>query len=358
MINIDKEDTLFLELVQVALGTRTVLSHNLTELDWLILFEKSKKQAVASFVLSAVDKLTENNVKPPKHIIYEWIGIGEKTAIQNNVANRRCAEISKIFEDVGFRSCILKGQGNAQLYDNYLSRSPGDIDIWIDADRQSIRRFVVQRYPNTEDSELHIEFPVFDDVPVEVHYRPTISRSYKYNKRLQEYYDQWGDACFQNAVQLGDGRVNVPVPEFNVVMQLSHVMNHFFEEGIGLRQIIDLFYLLKKTSFDRPQMGITLRHLGMDRFTGAVMWVLHNELGLEENYLVVKPDRRRGQLLIKDILAGGNFGRYDNRNEKRLYSKSPLAYKIVRNMKYAWLYPMESFLSPAFAKLFKYNMFD
>ena len=271
----------------------------------------------------------------------------------NLVVNQRCVEITKIFANAGFRTCILKGQGNALLYDNPLARSSGDIDIWVDADRETITRFVKERYPDAEDSNLHIEFPIFKDVTVEVHYRPTIARSHKCNQRLQSYYDSWAEECFSNKVSIGSEQVSVPVPELNVVMQLSHIMNHFFEEGIGLRQIVDYYYILKKTGFDRPKIGNKIDSFGMGKFNRAMMWVLHHELGLEDKYLTAKPDKKRGKLLMDEIIEGGNFGRYDQRRVKELYKKSPFIYKIARNARFVWLFPMESFISPVVAKLFR-----
>lgn len=347
----DKEYSIFLELVQVALGSRGKLSRLPTEPEWNEIFSTAQKQAITAFLLPAIDKMTAEGYILPKQLIYSWIGIGQQTVVQNRIVNQRCVDLTKSLADFGFRCCILKGQGNALLYDVPLSRAPGDIDIWIDADRDITKRFVTKRYPDAKDSNLHIDFPIFDDVPVEVHYRPTIARSLKYNKRLQDYYDSLSDECFNNLVQFDDGSIYVPVPEINLVMQMSHVMGHFFEEGIGLRQIIDLYYLLKKTGFDHQEMGNKLRYLGMGRFSRAMMWVLHHDLGLKEIYLVAKPDKKRGVLLMEDIMAGGNFGRFYHCPENRLYSKSPLAYKIKRNMKFFWLFPMESFLSPAISKL-------
>lgn len=347
----DKANSLFLELVQVALGSRDKLSRLPTEPEWNELFVTAQKQAVAALLLPVIDKIVEEGNGLPKQLIYSWIGIGQQTMAQNRIVNQRCVELTKLFAGFGYRCCILKGQGNATFYDYPLSRAPGDIDIWIDADREIIKRYVTKRYPNAKDSNLHIDFPIYDDVPVEVHYRPTIARSHKYNIRLQEYYDSLSDKCFRNVVSFDDGSIYVPIPEFNLVMQLSHVMGHFFEEGIGLRQIIDLYYLLKKSRFDRSEIGYTLNYLGMERFTKAMMWILHYVLGLEEQYLVAKPDKRRGVLLLNEIMAGGNFGRFDQRPDRAIYSKSPLLYKIVRNLRFFILFPMETFVSPVSARI-------
>jgi hypothetical protein len=349
----NKDQSLFIELVAVALGNRKQLSITPSESEWRTLFDVAQKQAVAAFLLPAVDILTNYNQSPPAQLVYEWIGIGVQTASYNKIVNQRCQEISSIFYEAGFRSCVLKGQGNSLLYDQPFSRSPGDIDIWIDSDRETIRNFVIAHCAAAKDSNLHIDYPVFKDVPVEVHYRPTIARSHKYNKKLQLFYDSLADDCFRNKVSVGDSVFSVPVPELNVIMQMSHVMNHFFEEGIGLRQIIDMYYLLKKSSFDRLKMANELVNLGMGRFSRAVMWVLHQKLGLEEEFLVALPDKRRGRLLLEDILLGGNFGRYGTRQHSDLYRKSPLVYKIKRNIRFVWLFPMEAFISPFAGKCFR-----
>ncbi len=346
-----KEKALFMELVRMALGNCKTLPHPPSEEEWCGIFEESQRQGLAAFLIPAIDKLSNDGFRPPMDILYEWIEIGELTARMNKIVNSQCVELSKLFADAGFRSCILKGQGNALMYDNPLTRATGDIDIWIDADRETVKSFVLERFPNAKESYLHIDFPVFDDVPVEVHYRPTIARSHKYNLRLQSFYDSLACECFLNKVPVENGAFRIPVPELNVVMQMSHIMGHFFEEGIGLRQVVDLYYLLRKTGFDRPKMGKKLRDLGMGRFSRAMMWILHYELGLDEKFLIAEPDKRRGRLLIEEIMTGGNFGRFDKRQDKRLYSRSPLLYKIKRNTRYVWLFPMESFLSPFMAKM-------
>lgn len=348
----NQNSSIFIELLQVALGSRTELTRMPSDVEWKELFATAQKQAVAALILPVVDSMTAKGLRLPQQIVIEWIGISEQTVANNKVVNQRCLDISQLFTKAGFRTCILKGQGNGLFYDNPLVRAPGDIDIWVDADRKSITNFVKERFPDAEESNLHIDYPVFNDVPVEVHYRPTMARSYKYDMRLQSFYDTWADECFANKVSLGGGSVCVPVPELNVVMQLSHVMNHFFEEGIGLRHVVDYFYLLKNTGFDRPKMGNKIASLGMGKFNRAMMWVLHHELGLEEKYLTAKPDKKRGVLLMNEIMVGGNLGRYDQRF-KKLYKKSPLVYKIARNARFTFLFPMESFLSPLVAKIYR-----
>ena len=174
---------LFFELIQVAIGHRNKLSHAPTEGEWTELFELSHKQAVVGVAFLALDKLNKEGQKPPLALLFEWIGCAEQIKKQNYTINERCAEITEFFKNEGYRSCILKEQGNALMYSDPFSRSSGDIDIWVEGEREVIRELVFSRCPNAEDSSLHINFPLFKDVEVEVHYNARHTPVPKYNKK-------------------------------------------------------------------------------------------------------------------------------------------------------------------------------
>ena len=72
----------------------------------------------------------------------------------------------------------------------------------------------------------------------------------------------------------------VPTWEFNVVFQLSHIFKHLLQEGIGLRQLIDYYYLLCNRPDDSSVENIkkTIQHLGLSPIAGAVMWIMKNVL--------------------------------------------------------------------------------
>ena len=109
--------TLFYELIQVALGNRTVLSRTPSETEWRDLYKMCQKQSVVGVVFDALDDLNEQRQKPPLDFLYQWIGDAEQIKQQNLRVNRRCVEISRMFAEAGFKTCILKGQGNARMYD-------------------------------------------------------------------------------------------------------------------------------------------------------------------------------------------------------------------------------------------------
>ena len=348
---------LFYELIQVALGNRDVLSKTPSAAEWSGLYQNCKKQAVAGVAFTALDSLSRQEQKPPLDILYQWLGYSEQIKRQNVIVNKHCVEITKLFAEAGFKTCILKGQGNARMYKDPLSRSSGDIDLWIlghadltdSADsvalRQKVDSLVHSRFPDIKGGKMHIEFPVFKDVEVEVHYIPSYMYSPRYDRRLQAFFREKSEEQCNNLVTLdgAEGTCSVPTTEFNLVQQLSHMMNHFMGEGIGLRQFIDYYYVLRQFRDESLEFRVRLREIGMLKFAQGVMWVEKELLGLEEKYLIVEPSEWIGRAILQTIEEGGNFGHHSSVNAYRHQSTFGRvvggAKQSLRAMRY---FPMEA----------------
>ncbi len=365
---------LFYELVRVALGNQKCLSKTPTEEEWGLLFAMAEKQAVDGITYEALTVLAKQGQRPPEDILLDWFSYAEQVKEQNRIVNRRCEEVTELFAKAGFKTCILKGQGNGLMYggrclkddgrckmydgrgkeDEQLGmlRVPGDIDIWVDGSRKEIRDFVVARCPDAQDGDMHIQFPIFDDVPVEVHYKPRYSPVPKYNKRLQRWFGEQAEEQFSHVVSLpGSTVMNVCVPtvSFNVVHQMSHMMGHLFVEGIGLRQLVDYYFLLRYMVEDgrgmKEDVAETFEYLGMLKFARGVMWIEKELLGLDGRYLIAEPSEKIGRLIQKEIEEGGNFGHYDERynmiREKGLLARGLVdIYRLVCLMHY---FPADTF---------------
>ncbi len=346
---VNKEDyTLFYELVQVALGKRPCLCRPPSDFEWRMLLNIAQKQAVVGCLICALESLNNRGQKPPLEILYEWIGLSEQIKVQNLLLNKRCSEISALFADAGFKSCILKGQGNALMYPDPLSRNSGDIDLWVKGSRKEICDYVLSKCPDAQDGDMHIEAPFFNDVVVEVHYFPRYSSVPKYDKRLQTWFKEKSDAQFTNWVKLSPESaeyVCVPTAQFNAVQQMSHIMGHFFVEGIGLRQFLDYFYVLRKLHEEQSSDNYEelFDYLGMLKFARGVMWVEKEILGLDEKFLLTNPDENLGKAILKEIEEGGNFGVHDQRYTAR--NKSILIRGLVdcyRLLKLAYYFPEDA----------------
>lgn len=281
--------------------------------NWQRLLEFADEQALTGICMPS--QRPENL---GQELLLEWIGTCQLIESQNKLLNKRIDQLFQMMGKAGFCCCLLKGQGNAEMYPNPLARCSGDIDLWVDADEEQVYQYVKKLFPEEEASYKHIHFPVFDDASVDVHVTPLKLYSKAHQKRLQQWIvahkeDQFGQKIRLTGVER---EVSVPTVKFNAVYQLGHMLIHLLDEGVGLRQVVDYYYVMKNldaSQEEREELISTIRNLGMMRFARAVMWIEHEVLGLPVVQCIVEPDERRGRRLLNDILEGGNFGHYSQR---------------------------------------------
>ena len=338
--------------------------------DWDALFSFMKEQALLGVGFRGVERMKSEGAEVPREVVLKWFAVSEQIRQRNVEMNRRCVELVKRLREDGFECCVLKGQGNAVMYPDPFMRASGDIDVWVsplqlpqrgergirDVNRKGEERRAIVEYarkemPKAEVRCYHVEYE-WGGVPVELHFMPGVMNNPFYNRRLQRWYrERMAEQC-RHEVELPDGVGKIPVPtwEFNVVYQLAHLMHHFFDEGIGLRQMMDYYYLVRKTKnglgFSVEELERILQYLGLYKFAKAVMWVLHEVFRLEEEHYIVPPDEWRGRLLLEEIIKGGNFGHYSGLTDHSIGTKHFL--KIRRNMRFFRAYPAEALCEPWF----------
>ena len=322
----------YLEFLKFCLNDNVPVPDCIAEINWHSLLEFGIRQTISGMYVPTVlmkdGKLTIDDFKgnkPSDEDGMEWVFEDYRLRKLNTTMFERTQKASEWFLENGFRNCILKGMGNALMYPDPLLRSSGDIDIWLEGDRDKIVAFT-RKYYNMKVDSMHVDFPMFKDTMVEVHFRPTRLFNPIKNKKLWKYIDSIAPTQFDNQVMSPDGKYTFRTPdnEFNMFFQLDHVFRHFIYKGVGLRQVIDYFYLLRKRYNDgvtpeaNKELIALLNRFGLKRFARAMMYVQKEVLGLDEKYLYIKPDEDEGKFLLKEILEAGNFGHYDTRADEQL----------------------------------------
>lgn len=317
---------IYFQFIQFSLhldeGTRFLDGSALKDFDWRDFFEFAKKQTLSGIIFEGIQRLPKE-VAPRRDLLLQWFAYSQQIAKLNHVLNKASVYIYNKVRAEGENCCILKGQGNAVLYPNPFSRISGDVDVWIDASRERIREVAASMTREMgrvmEESYNHIILTV-SGVTVELHSTPALLNNPIYNQRLQKWLHEKATEQCANLVELPRqvGTIAVPTHSFNVVYQLLHLYHHFFYEGVGLRQILDYYFVLvrneERSVESQAALRKELKSLGLWRFAQAVMYVLHQVLGMSESKMIAPMDVRRGSLLLDEILVGGNFGHHDNRH--------------------------------------------
>ena len=347
--------------LRYCLEDKVDLSMVVSNMDWRQLYSFATKQTIIGICFDGIKRLSEEYPEELKKnpierdLLMTWMGVSQQIRRQNMKVNGVAAKLYSMLREDGLRCCILKGQGNTLMYPNAYSRNPGDIDVWVNASREQITEYAKKHFELGDDIRYqHIETSV-DGVPVELHFFPGIMNNPIYNARLQKWFKRNVDLQCSNVVSLPDGigEIAIPTTAFNVVYQLTHLYHHFFDEGIGMRQIIDYYFVASMLNVNCEMLTWLqkdLKHLGLWKFAGAVMYVLHEALGLSGEKMIAPMDEKRGKLLLAEILNGGNFGRHFTKYGGFTHQSMGKKYflKIWRNMHFVRYYPAEALSEPFF----------
>ena len=242
--------------LRYCLEDKVDLSMVVSNMDWRQLYSFATKQTIIGICFDGIKRLSEEYPEELKKnpierdLLMTWMGVSQQIRRQNMKVNGVAAKLYSMLREDGLRCCILKGQGNALMYPNAYSRNPGDIDVWVNASRGQITEYAKKHFELGDDIRYqHIETSV-DGVPVELHFFPCTMNNPIYNARLQKWFKRNADLQCSNVVSLPDGigEIAIPTTAFNVVYQLTHLYHHFFDEGIGMRQIIDYFLVVNDFS--------------------------------------------------------------------------------------------------------------
>ena len=238
--------------LRYSLGKKENMSRVITGMDWQELYSFASKQALLGLCFEGIERLgkeypVELKRNPiGRELLMNWMGKAQQIRRQNMKVNAVAGKLFSMLREDGLRCCILKGQGNALMYPNPYSRTPGDIDVWIDASRERIMEYAQKKFELGDDIRLqHLETSL-DGVPVELHFFPCSMNNPIYHARLQKWFRRNADLQCSHIVGLPDGAGDIAIPTtaFNVVYQLTHLYHHFFDEGIGMKQIIDYFLVV------------------------------------------------------------------------------------------------------------------
>ncbi len=329
-------EQLFFELIEVAIGKKYTLSKTPTENEWIALSTIAEKHTLSGICAVAIHILSSQNQMPPKDIYWKMLGAAALIVERNKRVDDYCIKLQSTLLKKGFRTSILKGQGVALYYPLKLAiyRQPGDIDVWIDASREKVLDYSMRVCPSREFDAKHIHFHIYKDIEVELHWIPSVSHNPSINRKLVKFYRNEIDIQMTNSIELYTRKNSIVIPDadFNAVYLLVHMYEHFLYEGIGLRQLMDYYFVIIHIS-DKKKVEDYLSTLKITRFVSAVMYVLKIIFDLEKKYMLCVPNEKHGKFLLQEIMIGGNFGLYNNENVAKNNKPQRLLFRLKRRLR-------------------------
>lgn len=349
-------DETFFELIRVAIGTQNSLSRLPSQEEWKQIYDLAKKQSLVGICFAGLQRLGADadegferiGMSETQYLV--WLGMSANIQRKNEIVNKQCEKLQERMDNEGVTACILKGQGVALLYNTNLRalRQSGDIDVYVNLNSKDAYDLACKFTGGVVAFEYkHLPISIFENTEVELHYIPEILFNPLRMSKLKKWYKAANDYCFVG----GDCGFNTPSSQFNLVFILLHAYRHLLAGGIGLRQMMDYYFVLQaaKSNSLKYETNKTLQDLGLMKFASGVMWIMLNVFGLSEQLQLCEPDEKEGRFILEEVMASGNFGHHDERFEKSSGSKSGfLKYIIRRNMHLLSHYPSEILCVPLY----------
>ncbi len=341
---------MFFELIQVVIGKRSHLSRIPTDEDWLEIFLTAEKQGLEGIIFSAIAKLkkVDASIMPPEELYYDWLEVVVDIELSNKELFQAAETLSHVFKNGGLRCCVLKGQGLSLLYPEPQRRVPGDIDLWVEGSREHTLQFLRDKCFGVGKIVIHhVDTEILDGIQTEIHFIPSYTYNHFRYRKYQKFFKEEAEEQFSHF----DEKVGFAYPtnRFNAVYCLMHIFCHIFNEGIGLRQLLDYYYVLLQLSEEERKWAYgKLKWMGLGKFTGAIMYVEQKVFCLETEYLLCQPSEEVGRLIMDEIMQGGNFGKF-GAHYRLAHSKNWIFLKfmkLIRLFKLISICPSEVLWAP------------
>ena len=286
--------------------------------DWEKVYQLAEEQSVIGLLLTGLE---HSDVKPLQDFLLQWIGKVQIIEQQNLAMNKFVTQLIEKLRKYDIYALLVKGQGIAQCYERPLWRASGDIDLLLDSNNYEKAKayfdsisdsFARETSKNIE--RLHQEYQ-FGDWTVELHGTMHADLS----RRMDRVIDQvQNDTFSKKQVRIwknGNTDVYLSCPDNDVIFVFSHILQHLFFEGIGLRQICDWCRLLwtYKDSLNHELLESRIRAMGILTEWKVLAAFAVKYLGMPAEAMPLcdvrcKTYDVRARRLMNFILEVGNFG--------------------------------------------------
>jgi len=373
---LNKLDAILFELIQIAIGTRKELTSQLTAEEWVNLRLEFKKQALLGIGYVGITRLPKHQT-PPIQILAQWVHNAEKIRKRNVKHIEVIGVVDRTLREAGIEAIFMKGEVCGSRYQEPLYRTAGDVDFVVGEEEFAHTLDVLESIAEVDRTLVHEHHGMahIADVTLEPHYKVHNYQNPKADKAMREMYREektLPSSLASTRLSTSKGRlfcrlsdevrVRVFSPTFESVFLISHMVNHVYEEGLGLRQVVDYAYFLKtfvggkdaSVAIDWKRHEQMLERMGMQRAWRIFVCVCTDYLGVKlpevffEDFKIGRKHHLWAKRMVDDMMRVGNFGRgeYEFRHDSRWHELQNYWWVTKRAIRMGFLCPSEAMWWP------------
>lgn len=305
----------FFALVEAGLWEKDVQLSAFNNIDFKEINRLAEEQSVVGLVAAGLEHVTD--AKVPKEDLLQFIGQTLQLEQRNKEMNTFISSLIDKLRVAGVYSLLLKGQGIGQCYERPLWRAAGDIDLFLsEGNYYNAKDILTPLASSVEDENNYTQHlgMTINSIEIELHGNLRSELYSIIDKELDILKDEIFYEGNVRSWQNGKTQVFLPGVNCDIVYVFTHILQHFFKGGIGLRQICDWSRLLwtYKDIVDRKQLERRLKNMGLMSEWSVFGSLAVNTLGMPVEAMPFYSDslsyKRKEKRLVRFILKTGNFG--------------------------------------------------
>lgn len=349
----NKNQQAFFELVRAGLWEKEARLSQFSELNYVDIMRFAEEQSVVGLLSAGIEHVEEN--KPIKQDVLHLIGLALQLEQQNTAMNDFIGVIVEKMRSRGISTLLLKGQGIAQCYERPLWRSCGDVDFFLSEENyEKAKEFLIPFVASIDPEEpvtKHLGMKI-DSWVVELHGSLRCGLSMRMDRGLDEIKKDAFSGGSVRSWMNGGSQVFLLGAENDAVYVFTHILNHFYRGGIGVRQICDWCRLLwtYREKLDLKVLEQRVRKMGLMSEWKAFGAFAVEYLGMPSEVMpFYSPDKkwkRKADRICSFIIEVGNFG---HNRDNSYYNKPFVVRKAISFgrrcgdlMRHARIFPMDS----------------
>ena len=334
----DYNQQAFFALLRAGLWEQEVRLSQFEGIDFNEIYRLAEEQSIVGLVAAGLNNVTDTKI--PKIDFLQFLGVSMHLEDQNKAMNSFIADLIEKLRKAGIYALLVKGQGIAQCYERPLWRSCGDVDLFLSEENYEKAKAFLKPLATSVESEYkyakHLGMTI-DPWVVELHGSLRGGLSNRINSVLDDIKRDTFNGGNARSWENDGVLVLLMGVENDIAYVFAHFLNHFYKEGVGLRQICDwcrLLWTYRKT-LDVQKLEHRIRRMGLltewRAFGAYAVDYLGMPLeampffevkGLKDDGRCKIDDRmkRKARLINDFILSVGNMG---HNRDMSYFSKYP-----------------------------------
>lgn len=314
-MKLDKNQQAFFALVRAGLWEKEVRLLPFGTIDYKEVYRLAEEQSVVGLVAAGLEQVVDATV--PKDDIIQFVGRALQLEQRNTAMNEFVASLVERLRGQDVCAVLVKGQGIAQCYEKPLWRASGDVDLFLDGDSfdraalflPTLARSVEENRSETKHFAMNIGL-----WEVELHGTLRSQLGRKIDRVIDDVQRDTFDNKRFRVWANGGTDVLLPAHDNDVFFVFTHILQHFFRGGIGLRQICDWCRLLWtfRSVLNRPLLQSRLQASGLLPEWKAFAALAVGYLGMPEEAMPLYSSRvlwkRKADVILSFVVETGNFG--------------------------------------------------